>query len=191
MEILQGDGIERKSRRESHEKGGIKLGERSSLVRSVAPAMVCSRVAVAAGSRAAAPLPSRARPAQAARCPLATRRRTGLARLATAPENNPAASTAPASPSEGDLPLYTNFSDALEDWQLVLLEEAFRTSSRRKISVSHIARTTAAGGTSSARSYPTSSCPSGGPGAEGFGANFLALRYFDTANLSCVPALSD
>ncbi|QDZ23644.1 hypothetical protein HOP50_11g61840 [Chloropicon primus] len=36
---------------------------------------------------------------------------------------------------EGRLPLYTSFSDALEPWQLLLLEEAYSTSSRRKVSV--------------------------------------------------------
>jgi len=36
------------------------------------------------------------------------------------------------------LPLYTNFSDALEDWQLLLLEEAFDSSSRRKVSVTSL-----------------------------------------------------
>ena len=35
----------------------------------------------------------------------------------------------------GFLPLYSTFSDALEDWQLVRLEEAFAMSGRHKISV--------------------------------------------------------
>lgn len=41
---------------------------------------------------------------------------------------------------EETLPLYTNFSDALEDWQLLLLEEAFDSSSRRKVSVTSLSQ---------------------------------------------------
>ena len=38
------------------------------------------------------------------------------------------------------LPLYTNFSDAIEDWQLLLLEEAYDTScgNRKKVSITSL-----------------------------------------------------
>ena len=55
-------------------------------------------------------------------------------------------SAASASPEADSLPLYSNFSDALESWQLLLLEEAYAsTSQRRKISVSASVRPLAPG----------------------------------------------
>lgn len=55
-------------------------------------------------------------------------------------------SAASASPEGDALPLYSNFSDALESWQLLLLEEAYAsTSQRRKISVSASVRPPRAG----------------------------------------------